>query len=574
MMRWNGILRAVLGVMAAWGCIFLGLAIDAQSTGAMEVSPVEVASSTQADPAEETFGAEANPTGEPIGGGEGYSRILSGGDYKVTDRDGLLGALAQARAGEVVYVDDTAEIQLTGLQMIEIPAGVTLASGRGQDGLPGGLLYSREFDTDPLLYIGGESVRVSGLRLRGPDRNERKGERLLPNSTGILSVYPFELDNCEISAWSRAAISLEKGADGTHLHHNNMHHCQRYDLGYGVCLDRCWCLIEANRFDWCRHSVAGTGRVGTGYEARYNIQGEHSVSHLFDMHGARDFEKRIRMGAWLFEEGAGGTAHDDAPLTDNHGELKHFDRGTCWVEGRRGGGLRFDGADDYIACGDHWTLNPIGGMTLMAWVRPQDTSGTRSIASRIQHRRPGAGYELRLVGSEVAAVMYDAKGVRKWIVSKRNIKSGEWTFVAFVHNGRKLELYVNGLAAGCCDCIGMTPADTSFTIGLDAGLSASSFKGTLDEVRLYHCALSEEEILRHHDGYADFAGERISIHHNTFLAKDRHVLVLRGVPLGMAEFHHNWVAREEPKDVVWQIGAVGNLRVYRNQYGKQRMIRD
>ena len=46
---------------------------------------------------DDTYGCEANPTGNPIGGGEGYSDILSTGDFVVTTFQELLDALAQAQ---------------------------------------------------------------------------------------------------------------------------------------------------------------------------------------------------------------------------------------------------------------------------------------------------------------------------------------------------------------------------------------------------------------------------------------------------------------------------------------------
>ena len=59
-------------------------------------------------------------------------------------------------------------------------------------------------------------------------------------------------------------------------------------MGYGICHDRSFSLIEYNLFNYNRHSIAGTGRPDSGYEARHNIEIKHSLSHCFDMHGGRD----------------------------------------------------------------------------------------------------------------------------------------------------------------------------------------------------------------------------------------------------------------------------------------------
>jgi hypothetical protein len=122
---------------------------------------------------EEGFGAEVNPTGDPIGGGRGYRRLVSRSDYRVKTLEELLAALKQAKAGQVVYVDDEAEIEVTGKQKMVIPDGVTVASGRGQGGSEGALLFSNELSLSPMFLAGGEKVRVTGLRLRGPDQKRR-----------------------------------------------------------------------------------------------------------------------------------------------------------------------------------------------------------------------------------------------------------------------------------------------------------------------------------------------------------------------------------------------------------------
>jgi len=46
-----------------------------------------------------TFGAEPNPTGDPIGGGNGYRRVVAQGDYHVKTLGDLVAALEKAKAG-------------------------------------------------------------------------------------------------------------------------------------------------------------------------------------------------------------------------------------------------------------------------------------------------------------------------------------------------------------------------------------------------------------------------------------------------------------------------------------------
>ena len=249
------------------------------------------------------YGADANPTSDPLGGGVGYSNIIdpTSADFIVSTRSELLNALKNAVSGQVIYVSDSATIDMTGYNKINIPAGVTVASGRGRSNSLGALIYSNAINTFPLFITAGEGVRVTGLRLQGPDPNRRTEQMIwlnaqgqyydIPNSAGIWSSYShLTVDNCELSAWSHAAVYLRTGSHDDYIHHNFIHHNQREGLGYGVAVETgANALIEANVFDWNRHSIAGVrGSPGASYEARYNLVLGNANSHSFDMHGGND----------------------------------------------------------------------------------------------------------------------------------------------------------------------------------------------------------------------------------------------------------------------------------------------
>lgn len=255
---------------------------------------------------QEAFGAAPDALG-PIGGGKGYKNIITKGDYLVKTENELVDALGKAKPGQIVYVADDAELDFTVRVraqnfVLELPGGVTLAGGRGHNGSRGGLIYSDEFATNPLIKVTGPNARLTGLRLQGPDPKMRWEElpRLLeigghelyykfPVSAGIQTVFPgLEVDNCEISGWSSGGVLLAAGGQNGHVHHCSIHHCQRRGLGYGVAVDSVQALIESNLFDYCRHAVAATGAPGTCYEARNNIILEHGILSSFDMHGGRD----------------------------------------------------------------------------------------------------------------------------------------------------------------------------------------------------------------------------------------------------------------------------------------------
>ena len=252
------------------------------------------------------YGARSDQHG-PIGGGDGYSDNITRGDYEVTTLDQLVDALSKAKAGQVVYIPSETEIDLTTSIYIEglvltIPEGVTLAGDRGYKGSKGAYITSDALKTPVIFRVAGPGVRVTGLRIQGPNPKryvEHHTKAFAKGGLGKDYYYKFpvsrcistefsnlKIDNCDISAFTQA-IMLNKGKDH-HIHHNRIHKNQYKGLGYGVCHDEADSLIEFNLFDANRHSIAGTGKPGCSYVARHNVELGISLSHCFDMHGGRD----------------------------------------------------------------------------------------------------------------------------------------------------------------------------------------------------------------------------------------------------------------------------------------------
>ena len=231
------------------------------------------------------FGCEANPTGDPVGGGAGYRDIKTGGDFTVRTAEELLAAFKKAKAGQVIFIPDGVEMDMTGKQGLDIPPGVTLAGTRGLKGSQGARLFTTLKTTSPLMRTTGDDTRITGLRFEGP----YAGRERIPFFAQGLSVAHdgCEVDNCEIYNWNCVGIGV--GGGGTvRVHHNYIHHCQLSGYGYGVATGRANTFIIANKFDWCRHHIASSGSPGDCYEAAWNLVLPNANGHNFDMHGGRD----------------------------------------------------------------------------------------------------------------------------------------------------------------------------------------------------------------------------------------------------------------------------------------------
>jgi len=253
----------------------------------------------------ENFSSKLNPTGSPVGGGECYLNLINKGSasFVVSNKQELKEALQSATSGQIVYVNDDAVIDLTGEKNISIPAGVTLASGRGINGSMGALLFSNSFFPEPefsaVFVTGGPDVRITGLRLKGPNPDILDhGYSATGVANAVRSLHSgLEVDNNEIFAWDKWAIWLYR-LDGAHVHHNFFHENVREGYGYSVWVGgsgteiNANALIEANLFRGCRHCVASSGHENS-WEARHNILLRRQLFINFDRHNNSGLENEL-----------------------------------------------------------------------------------------------------------------------------------------------------------------------------------------------------------------------------------------------------------------------------------------
>ncbi|MCE5230203.1 fibronectin type III domain-containing protein [bacterium] len=519
----------------------------------------------------ETWGAEVNVTGEPMGGGLGYSKMIKREQATavVKNADEFFKALASAKPGDVVYVDDNSVIDISGRLKIVIPGGMTLASGRGQNGSVGGLIRFTEFkglDNRNVFATGGPGIRITGVRFGGP--SNAMG-RVLPMYHLIyVGHYWTEIDNCEFWGWNYSAIETLAKAKvaGLYVHHNYFHHNTRLGCGYAVCPSEGVALVEGNLMDFHRHSVASSAWAPSSYEARYNLVMEHSISHAFDMHGAVDSEVRTNVGIWRFDEGKGATTKDSSTYGRNDPKMFGFSE-ACWVKGQSNTAIEFNGKS-WIDCGGGYKNN-LGdkAFSIMGWIRPEGVEGTQAIYSKAPETPTGDGYSLRLVGPALEATVYDATGAK---ISKKTgeIPAGKWTHVALTYNGSFARIYIDGKESASFMCRGVKQSPARrLVFGRDSEGATSFFKGAMDEVRAYKASVPAADVNRNFLGQGDIAGVEMRVHHNTTRILNEGAVCVRGKPALGCWVNNNWFYRANDDWNIRQINATGNFFIENNHFG-------
>ncbi|MBP7050270.1 MAG: discoidin domain-containing protein [Phycisphaerae bacterium] len=181
-----------------------------------------------------------------------------------------------------------------------------------------------------------------------------------------------------------------------------------------------------------------------------------------------------------------------------------------YTAGIRGQAVEFDGFDDHVRIADDASLNPgTGNFSISFWARLDTTpgaSGTTNWDLAVAKRTVGSnGY---YVGADRNQGTADQAGYKFMLgdtTPKRVdtpfvlVPLGEWVFVAAVLD-RDQNLHKISVDTGQTWLTSTPPAGTiapakDLAIGWDIGQNNYWFHGTIDEVRIYNLALTNDEVL-------------------------------------------------------------------------------
>lgn len=221
---------------------------------------------------------------------------------------------------------------------------------------------------------------------------------------------------------------------------------------------------------------------------------------------------------WKLDETSGTTASDSSD-NGNHGTLVNMNPANDWVEGTVGGALDFDGHDDYVEVPDSPSLHIADGISILAWINPDDNDHWRTIASKFAHV-PYCRTDLywflyrRRIGVSLAGPC------GRWGLWRPNVRISEheWTHVALIYDGSDMVMYKDGDRRRSTDASGSLmlanhSSNESFYIGKNTEWHNEHFDGTIDDLRLYKSALSEGQIETIYNGgeLSEFSGRTTPI---------------------------------------------------------------
>lgn len=160
--------------------------------------------------------------------------------------------------------------------------------------------------------------------------------------------------------------------------------------------------------------------------------------------------------------------------------------------------VAFSGTAQY-AEGTPWAFGK-DDFTLEAWIRLPTTSGTRTIISNRSSSSNGNYATLAIISSNlVSFVVGQNAQITHSLLSTNAIADTRWHHVAAVRKSHSLQLYVDGVLNASLTT--QLIADQNFSSRLYVGGRANTpsttdlFNGSIDEVRVYNTALTQDHIL-------------------------------------------------------------------------------
>ena len=204
------------------------------------------------------------------------------------------------------------------------------------------------------------------------------------------------------------------------------------------------------------------------------------------------------VGYWKFDEGSGTTASDSS----GNGNTGTLHGGATWTVGKSANALDFNGVNGYVQIPQSSSLDVTAQVTVEAWVCLRAYVDSVGEESHLVSRSDGSGGPLYVLGTHTnGTISCDTGPFTGYHSSVATLPLNSWTHLAMTYNGTIVCLYINGLLDSNYAQSGSIPTTTNWLAigckptGTHGGPGTYAYtNGTIDEVRIYDRALSQQEI--------------------------------------------------------------------------------
>jgi len=191
------------------------------------------------------------------------------------------------------------------------------------------------------------------------------------------------------------------------------------------------------------------------------------------------------VSVWALNENGGNMAYDSKSV--NHATIS----AAAWDQGISGSCLKFNGASGLVKAPTKINLDPVFGITMMAWAKTDKNLTTKIFQKGDwdghglgQGNWDGWGCQIRMSDNTTQGLHWGG-GLPLFNV---------WYHLAMTYDGQQLKFYVNGQLRNSKAVTGYLNVNTrELCIGSDDGIQ-KFFSGSIDECKFYGRALDPSEI--------------------------------------------------------------------------------
>ncbi len=186
---------------------------------------------------------------------------------------------------------------------------------------------------------------------------------------------------------------------------------------------------------------------------------------------------------------------EDQSAFQNNGTASNANgSGMAFVEGKVGNALYLDGIDDWVNFGANDNLNMHTSATVSMWMTSTQDALYQVIGKNNAFFTAGyMGWHISTATTPSDLLFEVQNGTNRWPIRFNTGRLFDWTLITAVKDGNTIHSYKNGVLQ---TTVAVSGDMTSVYNCLAASFKGTQnfFKGSLDEVRVYSRALSENEI--------------------------------------------------------------------------------
>ena len=189
---------------------------------------------------------------------------------------------------------------------------------------------------------------------------------------------------------------------------------------------------------------------------------------------------------WTLDEGSASTTAVDWSGHGHHGTLINDPQ---WVDAYHGGGLRFDGVDDFVLHSLPQGQN-FASFTVALWARAATLGQEQNMSLFSSHTPNSSGFQIDVDGTNPGNYRTNPPGGTTQLFGP---VTTDWIHLALVGEGTTVLYYYNGSWFTSGTLTDNNLLFNEFIIGASRN-RLNCFDGTIDDLRVYNRALTQAEI--------------------------------------------------------------------------------